>query len=124
MTALCYRPSLGFSFHTPSWPGLGTRVMGASMCENLMCAAGFSPTVYNRTKAKAEKLVAWCPAVSPPRAVAEGCRPIPWTVREVILGAVSVPAGCRPGVILVAYDHERAVAGGGDRPRGAYAVPA
>ena len=35
---------------------IGTGVMGASMCGHLM-RAGFAATVFNRTKAKAEKLL-------------------------------------------------------------------
>src|SRR5208337_2913918 len=55
--------------HRIGW--IGTGVMGASMCGNLM-RAGFSATVYNRTRSKAEKLLAagarWAAS---PRAVAE-----------------------------------------------------
>ncbi len=81
--------------------------MGSSMCENLM-RAGFSATVYNRTRSKAEKLLAlgarWAAS---PRGVAEQCEVIfsivgyPADVREVILGSDGALAGCRPGAILV-----------------------
>ena len=40
---------------------IGTGVMGASMCGHLL-AAGFSATVHNRTRAKAEPLLAAAPA--------------------------------------------------------------
>ena len=91
--------------HRLGW--IGTGVMGASMCDNLL-AAGFSVTIYNRTRSKAEKLLIkgarW--AVSP-RAVAEQADVIfsmvgyPADVREVILGGDGALAGCRPGAILV-----------------------
>lgn len=86
---------------------IGTGVMGASMCGHLM-AAGFSATVFNRTKAKAEPLLArgarW--AVSP-RAVAQESDVIftmvgyPADVRSVVLGEQGVLAGCTPGKIVV-----------------------
>ena len=81
--------------------------MGSSMCENLM-RAGFSATVYNRTRSKAETLLAagarWAAS---PRAVAEQSDVIftivgyPADVREVVLGGDGALAGCRPGAILV-----------------------
>ena len=86
---------------------IGTGVMGASMCENLM-RAGFSATVYNRTRSKAERLLAkgarWAAS---PQAVAEQSEVIfsivgyPADVREVVLGSDGALAGCRPGAILV-----------------------
>jgi 3-hydroxyisobutyrate dehydrogenase len=91
--------------HRIGW--IGTGVMGASMCANLM-RAGFSATVYNRSKAKAEKLLAegarWADS---PRAVADQCDVVfsivgfPADVREVILGSNGALAGCRSGEILV-----------------------
>ena len=98
-------PLVSPSTHRLGW--IGTGVMGSSMCENLM-RAGFSATVYNRTKSKAEKLLAqgarWAAS---PRAVAEQSDVIfsivgyPADVREVILGSDGALAGCRPGAILV-----------------------
>jgi 3-hydroxyisobutyrate dehydrogenase len=70
--------------------------------------AGFQATVYNRTRAKAEGLLAqgarWADS---PCAVAAECDVIfsivgyPADVREVILGGDGSLAGCRPGAILV-----------------------
>ena len=103
---------------------IGTGVMGASMCGHLI-RAGFAATVFNRTKAKAESLLAagaeWADS---PRAVAEASDVIftivgyPADVRQTILGDCpdfrlsengtvpfstcdSVLAGCRPGKIIV-----------------------
>jgi 3-hydroxyisobutyrate dehydrogenase len=98
-------PSVSPSTHRVGW--IGTGVMGSSMCENLM-RAGFSATVYNRTRSKAERLLAagaeW---TASPRAVAEQSDVIfsivgyPADVRAVILGSDGALAGCRPGAILV-----------------------
>lgn len=87
---------------------IGTGVMGASMCQNLM-DAGFSTTVFNRTKAKAEPLLdkgaTWA---NSPLEVAEQSDVIfsivgfPRDVHEVFLcpnsGAL---AGSTPGTVLV-----------------------
>ncbi len=98
-------PLVSPATHRLGW--IGTGVMGSSMCENLL-RAGFSATVYNRTKAKAQKLLAkgarWADS---PRAVAEQSDVIfsivgyPADVREVILGSDGALAGCRPGAIIV-----------------------
>ena len=86
---------------------IGTGVMGSSMCGHVL-GAGFSVTVYNRTKAKAEPLLQrgaqWAHG---PRAVAEAADVIftivgyPSDVRSVILGEDGVLAGCREGNIVV-----------------------
>jgi 3-hydroxyisobutyrate dehydrogenase len=86
---------------------IGTGVMGASMCGHLL-AAGFSATVFNRTRAKAQKLLdqgaRWADS---PKAVAEASEAVftivgyPADVREVILGPGGVLAGCSPGKIVV-----------------------
>lgn len=86
---------------------IGTGVMGASMCGHLM-RAGFAATVSNRSKAKAEPLLAagacWADT---PKAVAAASDIIftmvgyPTDVRQVILGPDGVLAGCKPGNILV-----------------------
>lgn len=86
---------------------IGTGVMGASMCGHLI-DAGFSATVYNRTKGKAEKLLAagarWADG---PKAVAEASDVIfaivgyPADVRSVFLGDNGVLAGCKAGNIVV-----------------------
>jgi 3-hydroxyisobutyrate dehydrogenase len=86
---------------------IGTGVMGASMCGHLL-RAGFSATVFNRTKAKAESLLAagarWADT---PKQVAEASDVIftivgfPADVREVILGPNGVLAGCKSDNIVV-----------------------
>ena len=81
--------------------------MGSSMCANLM-RAGFTATVYNRTRAKAEPLLSQgAPLGRFTRAVAAECNVIfsivgyPANVREVTLGDNGTLAGCRAGTILV-----------------------
>jgi 3-hydroxyisobutyrate dehydrogenase len=86
---------------------IGTGVMGASMCGHLI-GAGFSVTVHNRTREKAESLLAkgaqWADS---PLAVAAAADVIftivgfPSDVREVILGPSGALAGCQPGTVLV-----------------------
>jgi 3-hydroxyisobutyrate dehydrogenase len=86
---------------------IGTGVMGASMCGHLM-SAGFSATVFNRSKSKAQPLIdqgaRWAET---PRAVAEASDVVfsivgfPADVRSVILGADGALAGSRAGSILV-----------------------
>jgi 3-hydroxyisobutyrate dehydrogenase len=86
---------------------IGTGVMGSSMCGHLI-AAGFSATVYSRTRAKAEALIAkgasWA---TTPKAVAENSDVVfsivgfPSDVREVMLGTDGALAGSRPGCVLV-----------------------
>jgi 3-hydroxyisobutyrate dehydrogenase len=86
---------------------IGTGVMGSSMCGHLL-TRGFSATVFNRTRSKAEPLLVrgavWADG---PRAVAGASDVVftmvgfPRDVREVILGPAGVLAGCRPGQIIV-----------------------
>lgn len=86
---------------------IGTGVMGASMCEHLM-NAGFSASVFTRTKTKAESLISqgasWCDS---PKAVAENSDVIfsivgfPHDVRSVILGGDGVLAGAASGSVIV-----------------------
>ncbi len=86
---------------------IGTGVMGSSMCGHLL-SAGYPVTVFNRTKAKAEKLLAdgaeWAPS---PRDVAAASSIVfsivgyPEDVREVVLGERGVLAGSKSGDILV-----------------------
>jgi 3-hydroxyisobutyrate dehydrogenase len=93
------------STHRIGW--IGTGVMGSSMCANLM-RAGFSATVHNRSRVKAESLLTqgarWADS---PRDIAAGCGVIftivgyPADVREVVLGQKGALAACRPGTILV-----------------------
>jgi 3-hydroxyisobutyrate dehydrogenase len=86
---------------------IGTGVMGSSMCGHLL-AAGFTATVYNRSKSKAQGLLdkgaKWADS---PRAVAEASDVVfsivgfPSDVRSVILGPEGALAGSKPGTILV-----------------------
>ena len=86
---------------------IGTGVMGASMCGHLI-DAGFSTTVYSRTKSRAESVLskgaAWADS---PRAVAEASDVVfaivgfPSDVREVVLGDQGAVAGCRKGSVVV-----------------------
>ncbi len=86
---------------------IGTGVMGTSMCGHLM-AAGFGATITNRSRAKAEPLLArgarWA---DNPRAVAEASDVVftivgfPSDVRSVVLGPEGVLAGARPGSYVV-----------------------
>ncbi|HIF01627.1 MAG: NAD(P)-dependent oxidoreductase [Fuerstiella sp.] len=86
---------------------IGTGVMGASMCGHLM-NAGFSATVYSRTKSKSQPLLdngaAWAES---PKAVAEKSDVIfsivgfPHDVRSVLLGDDGALAGASEGSVLV-----------------------
>jgi 3-hydroxyisobutyrate dehydrogenase len=86
---------------------IGTGVMGSSMCGHLM-AAGFSATVFSRTKAKAQGLLdrgaAWADS---PKAVAAASDVVfsivgfPTDVREVLLGEEGALAGAAAGTVLV-----------------------
>ena len=86
---------------------IGTGVMGSSMVGHLI-DAGFSATVFSRTKSKSEPLIAkgalWADS---PKAVAEATDVVfsivgfPNDVREVMLGSNGALAGSKPGNILV-----------------------
>src|SRR5688572_27426390 len=86
---------------------IGTGVMGQSMCGHLI-AKGFSATVYNRTKSKAQGLLdkgaKWADT---PKQVAEQSDVIfaivgfPRDVREVFLGKDGTLAGSKSGTVLV-----------------------
>ena len=86
---------------------IGTGVMGSSMCGHLL-GAGFSVTVYNRTRTKAERLLErgalWATS---PKQVAEASDVVftivgyPADVRSVILGDDGVLAGCEEGNVIV-----------------------
>jgi 3-hydroxyisobutyrate dehydrogenase len=86
---------------------IGTGVMGASMCGHLV-DKGFSATVFNRSREKADALVAkgatWADS---PRAVAEASDVVftivgfPRDVRSVLLGDDGALTGCEAGNILV-----------------------
>jgi 3-hydroxyisobutyrate dehydrogenase len=87
------------------WIGLG--VMGSSMCGHLI-DAGFSATVFTRSKNKAEPLLdrgaAWADS---PKAVAEQSDVVfsivgfPSDVRQVMLGDQGALSGCKKGNVLV-----------------------
>ena len=86
---------------------IGTGVMGSSMCGHLL-AAGYSATVYSRTKQKASALLDrgahW--ADSPAAVAAESdvvfsIVGFPADVREVLLGESGALASARPGTVLV-----------------------
>lgn len=86
---------------------IGTGVMGASMCGHLM-KAGFSATVYSRTKSKAASLLdAGATWADSPKAVAERSDIVfsivgfPSDVQQVILGDDGALAGMQPGGIVV-----------------------
>jgi len=86
---------------------IGTGVMGKPMCGHLI-EAGYRVVIYNRTKAKAEELLArgagWAES---PKEVAEGSDVIftivghPEDVRQVYLGRNGILAGARRGSIMV-----------------------
>ena len=86
---------------------IGTGVMGASMCGHLM-SAGFSATVYTRTKERAQSLLdngaSWADS---PKQVAENSDLIfsivgfPADVRSVLLGEEGALAGASAGSVLV-----------------------
>jgi 3-hydroxyisobutyrate dehydrogenase len=87
------------------WIGVG--VMGTSMCGHLM-TKGFSVTLYNRSRGRAESLLAkgarWADS---PKAVAEASDVVftivgyPSDVRQVVLGPQGTLAGSKSGNILV-----------------------
>ncbi|AMV39978.1 NAD(P)-dependent oxidoreductase [Planctomyces sp. SH-PL62] len=86
---------------------IGTGVMGASMCGRLI-DAGYSATVFNRTRSKAEPLVArGAKAVGSPAEVAAASDVVfsivghPKDVREVILGVDGALTTARPATVLV-----------------------
>jgi 3-hydroxyisobutyrate dehydrogenase len=88
-----------------AWIGLG--VMGSSMCGRLM-DAGYRVTVHNRTRAKAEPLLArgaeWADTPRAAAAEADAAFSIvgfPADVRAVALGADGMLAGLRSGSVLV-----------------------
>jgi len=86
---------------------IGTGVMGLSMCKHVL-SKGYRVIVYNRTKSKAQPLLAggaiWAKT---PRAVAEKSDVVftmigfPEDVRKVYFGESGILAGCKPGSILV-----------------------
>ena len=86
---------------------IGTGVMGVSMAGHIL-DKGYKVLIYNRTRPKAESLLArgaiWH---ENPRSVAEACDiaftivGYPEDVEEVVLGKAGLLAGLKPGTILV-----------------------
>jgi 3-hydroxyisobutyrate dehydrogenase len=86
---------------------IGTGVMGSSMCGHLL-GAGFSTTIHNRTRTKAERLLErgalWATS---PKEAAQASDVIftivgyPADVRSVILGDDGALAGCDEGNVIV-----------------------
>ncbi len=98
---------------TPLLPGrtriawIGTGVMGAAMCARML-RAGYAAAVFNRTRSKAEPLLAagahWAESPQAAAAASDVVFSIvghPADVRQVILGPNGALTGCRPGCILV-----------------------
>ena len=96
------------TFEPPTRIGwIGTGVMGAQMCGHLL-AKGYPVTVFNRTKSKADSLLAagakWADS---PQQVAQQSNVIfsivgyPADVRSIILGEDGALAGCEAGNVLV-----------------------
>lgn len=86
---------------------IGTGVMGVSMCGHLL-RAGFAVAAFNRTRAKAEPLLAagarWAESPQALAAVSDVIFTMvgyPDDVRQVILGPDGALAGCRPGNVIV-----------------------
>src|SRR5438046_7513770 len=86
---------------------IGTGVMGRWMCQHLI-SKGYSATVFNRTKAKAQPLLdAGAAYADSPKAVTERSDVVfaivgfPPDVREVFLGTNGALAGSRSGMVLV-----------------------
>lgn len=86
---------------------IGTGVMGRSMCEHLI-DAGFSATVHNRTRAKAEPLLAKGAAwADTPGQVADTADVVftmvsfPRDVKQVVLGSNGVLAHGKAGQVIV-----------------------
>ncbi len=86
---------------------IGTGVMGRWMCQHVM-GKGYSATVSNRTREKAQPLLdAGAAFADSPRAVAERSDVVfaivgfPKDVREVFLGEQGALAGIRAGGVLV-----------------------
>lgn len=86
---------------------IGTGVMGAPMCGHLL-DRGFAVTVFNRTRAKAEPLLArgavWADTpcqVAKRSDIVFSIVGYPDDVREVLLGPDGALSGCRLGMVLV-----------------------
>ena len=107
------------SHPSPATPGktrigwIGTGVMGRWMCEHAM-KAGFAATVYNRSRDKAEPLLAQgATFADTPRQVAEASNVVfaivgfPKDVREVFLGEQGALAGSKSGTVVASIQPRR-----------------
>jgi len=86
---------------------IGLGIMGQSMAGHLL-DAGFTVNVYNRTKAKADGLVArgavWCDSVADVAKASDAVITIvgyPIDVRQVYLGEAGLIENSKPGSILI-----------------------
>jgi 3-hydroxyisobutyrate dehydrogenase len=86
---------------------IGTGIMGGPMTRNLL-KAGYAVTVHNRTKAKADALLAegakWAPTAADVTRHSDmviTCVPDTPDVRQVLLGKNGVMETARPGLICV-----------------------
>jgi 2-hydroxy-3-oxopropionate reductase len=88
---------------------IGLGIMGKAIARNILVKGGFPLTVWNRTAAKADDLVALgATAAASPRQVAEQCDVVFTNlsdspdVEEIVLDATrGVLAGAKPGLIVV-----------------------
>jgi 3-hydroxyisobutyrate dehydrogenase len=90
---------------TVGW--IGTGVMGSSMCGHIL-DAGYPVLVHNRSKDKAESLIAkgakWCPVLPSLAEASDAVFSIvgyPEDVEQVVLGREGLLAGAKPGTVLV-----------------------
>ena len=106
MSLSTHKKPRSISLETPiGW--IGTGVMGLSMCKHLL-SKGYAVTVYNRTKSKAQSLLAggarWaetCQEVADQSEVVFTMVGYPEDVRQVYFGDSGILAGARSGAILV-----------------------
>ena len=106
MTESTHKKASKISLETPiGW--IGTGVMGLSMCNHLL-SKGYAVTVYNRTKSKAQSLLAggarWaetCREVAEKSDVVFTMVGYPEDVRQVYFGDSGILANAKSGTILV-----------------------
>lgn len=87
---------------------IGTGVMGKSMCKHLL-KAGYSLSVFNRTKSKADELVAAGASFLTPREIAKKCDAVflmlgyPHDIEDVVFNKDAIINYLKPGSYLI--DH-------------------
>lgn len=87
---------------------IGTGVMGKSMCKHLL-KAGYSLSVFNRTKSKADELVAAGASFLTPREIAKKCDAVflmlgyPHDIEDVVFNKDAIINCLKPGSYLI--DH-------------------